>query len=297
MYKLEFLDLEGKLKKSDKPVTVGPYTLSLNDADGFVIEGRDRKGKTWKIVRNFNGLGTDIYAADLASDGEVDLVIVSPTAGCGMAPSTSVCFVLIDKLGSPHVIDLQGYNRINAKTKKNGIEDIVTLDGKPVFVFEDLVPFEKYNKLSTRLFTFQTDGLTPLAEYDGKKLPIVARISTAKDNAVKPEEESPYPSENFALLSDEHAGKRVPVKIEHFEPLNAGSIRFTGGKDLSWGAGFRMPYIYIDHKDKLLILSVECDKGVKFLKDAEKSGAELLIIPSARENGMPLSIWVNHEHK
>ncbi len=302
MYRLEFLDLEDKLKKSDKPVTVGPYTLSLNDADGFVVEGRDRKGKTWKIVRNFNGLGTDIYAADLASDGEVDLVIVSPTAGCGMAPSTAVCFILIDKLGSPHVIDLQGYNRINAKTKKNGIEDIVTLDGKPVFVFEDLVPFEKYNKLSTRLFAFQTDGLKPLVEYEGQKLPIVARVSTAKDStaknaSVKQEEESPYPAEDFALLSDEHSGKRVPVKIEHFEPLKAGSIRFTGGKDLSWGAGFRMPYIYIDHKDKLLVLSVESDKGVQFLTDAQKSGTELLIIPSARENGMPLSIWVNHEHK
>lgn len=290
MYRLEFLNLEEKLKKSDKPIVVGPYSLSLNDEEGFVIEGRDRKGKPWKIIRDFNGLGTDIYAADLASDGEVDLVIVAPTAGCGMAPSTSVCFILVDKLGRPHIVDVQGYNHINNKTKKNGIEDIVLLDGKPVFIFEDLVPFEKYNRLSTRLFSFQTDGLKPLSEYDGKKLPIVQRVSTSKESVVK-EEEGPYPFEDLALLSDEHAGKRLPVKIEHFEPAK---IRFTGGKDLSWGAGFRMPYIYIDHRDGLLILSVECDKGVKFLKEAQKSGIELLIVPSAREDGMPLSIWVNH---
>lgn len=109
-------------------VGVGPSGASFEmDEDGrAVVSGKDRGGAAWRVrLGNLSGYGARVYASDLDRDGVRDLVIVSPTGGNGLAPSSHLFALTFDGKGRPVPFEADGYFREDAR----GVFDLLDLDG------------------------------------------------------------------------------------------------------------------------------------------------------------------------
>lgn len=123
----------------DQTLQLGNVTLS-NQADGFSLKGKSNTGRSWSFEREAIGFGGTLFQADLDRNGHQDLVLISNTAACGIAPSRDVIVLLFDNQDIPHGYELVGY--FNTTDKNNGIEDLVHLAGggmTPVLLNQELV--------------------------------------------------------------------------------------------------------------------------------------------------------------
>ena len=108
-------------------MSIGPSGASFEmDEEGrAVIEGKDRGGAQWRVrLGNLSGYGSHLYTADLDRDGARDLVIVSPTGGNGLAPTTDLFALTFDERGRPIPFEAEGYFEYS----EQGIFDLLDLD-------------------------------------------------------------------------------------------------------------------------------------------------------------------------
>ncbi len=90
----------------------------------LVFSGKDSSGNRWSVHVNPN-MGGTLYRADLDRDGQQDLIYAAATGGNGMAPPSTLFFLLRDREGRPVAIKMEGYFRFG----RNGIVDLLDLDG------------------------------------------------------------------------------------------------------------------------------------------------------------------------
>lgn len=108
-------------------MSIGPSGASFEmDEEGrAVIEGKDRGGAVWRVrLGNLGGYGARLYTADLDRDGAGDLVIVTPTGGNGLAPTSHLFAITFDERGRPVPFEADGYFQEDAR----GIFDLLDLD-------------------------------------------------------------------------------------------------------------------------------------------------------------------------
>jgi hypothetical protein len=108
-------------------MSVGPSGASFEmDEEGrAVLNGRDRGGAAWRVrLGNLSGYGSRLYTADLDRDDVNDLVIVSPTGGNGLAPSSHLFALTFDEKGRPMPFEADGYFQEDAR----GVFDLLDLD-------------------------------------------------------------------------------------------------------------------------------------------------------------------------
>lgn len=106
---------------------VGPSGASFEmDEDGrAVMSGKDAGGGAWRVqLGNLSGYGSRLYTADLDRDGVGDLVIVSPTGGNGLAPTSNLMALTFDERGRPVLFEADGYFQEDAR----GLFDLLDLD-------------------------------------------------------------------------------------------------------------------------------------------------------------------------
>jgi len=106
---------------------VGPSGASFEmDEEGkAVISGKDGGGTAWRVrLGSLSGYGARLYTADLDRDSVQDLVIVSPTGGNGLAPSSHLTALTFDEKGRPVLFEADGYFEEDAR----GIFDLLDLD-------------------------------------------------------------------------------------------------------------------------------------------------------------------------
>lgn len=109
-------------------LSVGPSgaTFEMDEEGGAVISGRDGGGAAWRVLLgNLSGHGARVYAADLDRDKVRDLVIVSPTGGNGLAPTSHLFALTFDERGRPVPFEADGYFREDAR----GLFDLLDTDG------------------------------------------------------------------------------------------------------------------------------------------------------------------------
>lgn len=106
---------------------VGPSgsSFEMDEEGGAVVTGRDGGGAAWRVrLGNLSGYGSRLYAADLDRDGVQDLVIVSPTGGNGLAPSSHLFALTFDEKGRPVPFEADGYFEADAR----GVFDLLDID-------------------------------------------------------------------------------------------------------------------------------------------------------------------------
>jgi hypothetical protein len=108
-------------------LSVGPSGASfeMDEEGGAVIGGKDRGGSAWRVrLGRHSGYGSRLYTADLDRDGVGDLVIVSPTGGNGLAPSSHLFALTFDEKGRPVPFEAEGYFQQDAR----GVFDLLDID-------------------------------------------------------------------------------------------------------------------------------------------------------------------------
>jgi hypothetical protein len=108
-------------------MSVGPSgsTFAMDEEGRAVIEGKDEGGAPWRVrLGNLSGYGSRLYTADLDRDGAGDLVIVSPTGGNGLAPSSHIFTLTFDEQGRPVPFEADGYFEYG----EQGIFDLLDID-------------------------------------------------------------------------------------------------------------------------------------------------------------------------
>jgi hypothetical protein len=106
---------------------VGPSgaTFEMDEEGRSVLSGKDLGGAAWRVrLGNLSGYGSHLYTADLDRDGVQDLVIVSPTGGNGLAPSSHLIALAFDDRGRPVLFEADGYFQEDAR----GIFDLLDTD-------------------------------------------------------------------------------------------------------------------------------------------------------------------------
>jgi hypothetical protein len=85
-------------------------TREEEENGAIVLSGKDKAGKGWSV--NFGskaGFGGKLFTADLDKNGFRDLLMIFPTAGNGLAPSSHVLTLLFDSEGRPIPFEAEGY--------------------------------------------------------------------------------------------------------------------------------------------------------------------------------------------
>lgn len=124
--------------ETNQKLQVASVALS-NDTDGFVIKGKTTAGESWAIRRDPIGFGGTLYQADVDGNGQPDLLLISNTAACGIAPPRAIMVVLFDKQHLPTADEIVGY--FNETADEKAIEDLVRLSpsSPPVLLQQHLV--------------------------------------------------------------------------------------------------------------------------------------------------------------
>lgn len=100
----------------------------------FVASGKDTKNRDWRMdLPLYCQFPSDFYIADLDGNGIVDLVILVPTCGNGLAPTVHFLSLLFDEEGRPVPFEADGY----FDGLPNGIDALLDInrDGKPELVY------------------------------------------------------------------------------------------------------------------------------------------------------------------
>lgn len=116
---------------ADKPLAerlrIGPSGALVTQTDsGLIIRGKDKQNKDWSVHLGYLVLAyaCRFYEADLDRNGIRDAVLVFPTGGNGLAPTSHLLAVTFDELGRPVTFEADGY----FQQSENEIFDLIDLD-------------------------------------------------------------------------------------------------------------------------------------------------------------------------
>jgi hypothetical protein len=124
-------DSSDKSRKAMLPerikIGVSGARVERTDEEGLVIKGLDRNGAAWRArLGDFAATPSSrFYTSDLDGDKTGDLVILFPTGGNGLAPSSHIFTLTFDARGRPVPFEADGYFQEDSR----GIQDLVDLDG------------------------------------------------------------------------------------------------------------------------------------------------------------------------
>lgn len=118
---------------SDKPVpstiNVGPSgaVVTSTGEDNVVITGKDKHQHEWRVQLDPSALyyACRFYEADLDRNGTRDALLVYPTGGNGLAPTSHLLAITFDDAGRPVTFAAEGY----FQELDGQIFDVVDLNG------------------------------------------------------------------------------------------------------------------------------------------------------------------------
>ena len=111
---------------SERRINVGVSTATLKytEEGELRLEGKDRAGDSWSVSVT-GASAAQAYEGDLDGNDLRDLVLVAPTGGNGLAPSSHIVAVTFESDGRPARFEAEGYFDADAK----GVFDLRDLDG------------------------------------------------------------------------------------------------------------------------------------------------------------------------
>ncbi|HXQ74381.1 MAG TPA: hypothetical protein VN844_28000 [Pyrinomonadaceae bacterium] len=102
--------------RSDKPLpgtlNIGPFGAVIkttSDDEDLLIAGDDKRKQEWSVQLGLTAYFSRFYEADLDRNGIRDAVIVFPTGGNGLAPTSHILTITFDENGRPVTFEADGY--------------------------------------------------------------------------------------------------------------------------------------------------------------------------------------------
>jgi hypothetical protein len=130
-------------QKEDKPlpprldIGISGASVSATENEGLLISGQDKANRNWSVNLGEFALSyaCRFYIADLDRNGIRDVVLVFPTGGNGLAPSSHLFSLTFDARGRPVSFEADGYFQGSLE----GIFDLVDLDrdGRAELIYMD----------------------------------------------------------------------------------------------------------------------------------------------------------------
>lgn len=101
---------------TDKPIPsnigIGPSgaTIKATSDDYLIISGLDKAQKSWSVELGASpSYACRFYRGDLDKDGIQDAVLLFPTGGNGLAPTSHILTITFDGTGRPVTFEAEGY--------------------------------------------------------------------------------------------------------------------------------------------------------------------------------------------
>lgn len=246
--------------------------ITRPNEDEMVLSGVDDKGKTWSFTTRQSDM-YEAYQADLDGNGKQDLVLIYPTMGTGLAPTTHILTLAFDKGGRPVVSEIEGYFENNEK----GITDLVDTNknGKAELLYMNY----DGGYWITSLYELNNARWQKLEKSGDLNFPLYTRF-TSKPNhkAVKPKG-TPY-SPDLTNLTPVLSGTLSALKwanIDVSEDIELTVKTAKGNKKcspVSWSSSF-MATLDTPNERKIVSMSAQQDTLKALLEDIKKQGYTL----------------------
>jgi hypothetical protein len=112
-------------------VSAGPSGVHFESHVGtepnLIAYGKDKNGNNWRVVISvISGImPVDFYTADIDKNSNIDVVIMMPTGGNGLAPTVHIFVLMFDVQGRPIPFEADGY----FESFEDGIDSLVDMNG------------------------------------------------------------------------------------------------------------------------------------------------------------------------
>src|SRR5688572_20100236 len=136
-FPVRYLGTIGTLRPAYMEVGPSGASFTRSGEEGLLITGRDKKGSLWRVDWGTFILdyACQVYSADLDHNGVRDLILIHPTGGNGLAPTSHFFSLTFDEQGRPRPFEADGYFQGSTE----GIFDLVDLnrDGRAELIYRN----------------------------------------------------------------------------------------------------------------------------------------------------------------
>lgn len=189
--------------------------LSTRSDQELVLSSNTTSQEKWSVIIDSTSaiLPTEVYQADLDSNGQQDLILLRPTGANGLAPSQHLSVLTFDTTGQVSLWQVEGY----FASDKKGIVDFLDLNnnGRAELVFMSYG--EGY--WQTALYEAKDGKWTQVnGKFAGKTYPLLTRFT------FKPNHKIAYPSKPKVL---------EPVSLATDQALHSGYLNSYQWADIN----------------------------------------------------------------
>lgn len=263
----------------DKPLpgtlNVGPSgaVIKTTEDEDLLITGNDKEKREWSIQLGALAYAVRFYEGDLDRNGIRDAVIVFPTGGNGLAPTSHILTITFDENGRPVTFEADGY----FQESERNIFDLVDLNqnGRAELIYMNYDDgYWITNVYEIRNARWQR----VVGRHGNRAYPLYTRF-TFKENhrsTVPKRGRNPF-APDLSNRSPRLAGKLVSYQWANVNASEDISLtikdrqgRVVSSKPVSWYSSFT---VVVDSREGRKIVSISAtEESVKALLDTISAG-------------------------
>ncbi len=292
--------------KEGKELKVGCASLRLPETgNDLEIYGKTTDGRTWKISKQYYGLGTCILKQDLDKNGVEDIVLIQSTGACGIAPPAVLTTLLFDRKHQPFPMEVTGYFAANdhaweAKEQYGTVEDLVRIGSDPraVLICNQLdyaiLGGRNRSFWRTILYRCEEGRWKRMNSYNSNSQPMLVRYTFKANKKVI---STPVPAlKRFDDIqftrSHESTCKNASIDAAEFEQNGSLKCLTLSGRRFQDGER-NFAFTYLIHSDAKKNIEMVCSNSDAFGSILKKAAEEHTRVKffAPNENRLPLYIW------
>lgn len=292
--------------RDGKVVKLAKAEMSLPDnSDDLVFTGRDSSGKKWTLAKTYYGLGSAFFTADLDQNGELDIVILQATGGCGIAPNAVLTTIMFDKSGRPFPTETSGYFSCpdpnwGEKSKTTVIDDLVSFgtDKRAVLICQQLDNAEIRGRSHSywRIPVYRANNCRweRVLKYRAKSVPMMLRYTNKGNIKVIPPpvpELREYEDLSFTL-ADEAKCRVGVIKDVQLEEKRIKRLQINSDVYDQPNRNYLQPFLIKDTKDSLELMALDSEKAIKLLQQAVETKTKVRFSKPSKQGVAPTYLWI-----